>query len=82
MLLASALVVGTGYQCYVLAIRLGDISFTSPFRYVGVPIAMLFGFIGWGEVRPDQAPGRPRHRRLRPVHLPPRAVSSASNLAT
>jgi drug/metabolite transporter (DMT)-like permease len=50
ILLLSAAIVGGGYQCYVLAIRAGDISFVSPFRYVAIPLAMLLGFIGWGDV--------------------------------
>ncbi len=50
ILLLSAVLVGTGYQCYVLAIRAGDISFVSPFRYVAIPLAMLLGFLGWGDV--------------------------------
>lgn len=50
ILLLSAVIVGAGYQCYVLAIRAGDISFVSPFRYVAIPLAMILGFIGWGEV--------------------------------
>ncbi|MFO1070549.1 MAG: DMT family transporter [Geminicoccaceae bacterium] len=50
LLLLSALIVGLGYQCYVLAIRRGELSFVSPFRYVAVPLAILLGLIGWGEV--------------------------------
>jgi drug/metabolite transporter (DMT)-like permease len=50
LLAGSALVVAGGYQSYVLAIRLGDLSFVSPIRYVAVPIAMVLGFIGWGDV--------------------------------
>jgi drug/metabolite transporter (DMT)-like permease len=50
VLSGSALVVAGGYQSYVHAIRLGDLSFVSPIRYVAVPIAMILGFIGWGDV--------------------------------
>jgi drug/metabolite transporter (DMT)-like permease len=50
ILLGSALVVAAGYQSYVHAIRLGDLSFVSPIRYVAVPIAMILGFVGWGDV--------------------------------
>ena len=50
ILLLSAVIVAGGYQFYVLAIRAGDISFVSPFRYVAIPLAMLLGFIGWGDV--------------------------------
>ena len=50
ILLLSAVIVAGGYQLYVLAIRAGDISFVSPFRYVAIPLAMLLGFIGWGDV--------------------------------
>lgn len=50
ILLMSAVVVAVGYQLYVLAIQSGDISFISPFRYVAIPLAMLLGFLGWGDV--------------------------------
>lgn len=50
VLAGSALVVAGGYQSYVMAIRLGDLSFVSPIRYVAVPIAMVLGFVGWGDV--------------------------------
>ena len=50
ILLASAVLVGAGYQFYVLAIRTGDISFVSPFRYVAIPLAMILGFAVWGDV--------------------------------
>jgi drug/metabolite transporter (DMT)-like permease len=50
VLLLSAVIVGIGYQCYVLAIRAGDISFVSPFRYVAIPLAMVLGFVGWGDL--------------------------------
>jgi drug/metabolite transporter (DMT)-like permease len=50
LLVLSALIAGLGYQCYVLAIRTGELSFISPFRYVAVPLAILLGLVVWGEV--------------------------------
>lgn len=49
LLLLSAGIVAIGYQCYVLAIRMGEVSFISPFRYVAVPFSILLGVIFWAE---------------------------------
>jgi drug/metabolite transporter (DMT)-like permease len=39
-----------GYLGYVLAFRRGEVSFIAPFKYAGLPAAMLLGWIAWGQV--------------------------------
>jgi drug/metabolite transporter (DMT)-like permease len=36
----------------VAGTRIGDISFTAPFRYASVPLSFFLGFAIWGQV-PD-----------------------------
>ncbi|HET6467683.1 MAG TPA: DMT family transporter [Geminicoccaceae bacterium] len=39
-----------GYLTYVLAFRRGEVSFIAPFKYAGLPVAMLLGWLAWGDV--------------------------------
>jgi len=41
-----------GYQFIILAMRVGEISFIAPFRYIGLPCAIALGFILFGDI-PD-----------------------------
>lgn len=41
-----------GYACIVIAMRTGDISIVSPFRYSFIPYAIVIGWLVWGDV-PD-----------------------------
>jgi drug/metabolite transporter (DMT)-like permease len=52
LLLAAAVFLIIGYQCIILAMRSGDISFVAPFRYTNLLWAMLVGFLVFGDV-PD-----------------------------
>ncbi|WP_337269815.1 DMT family transporter [Oryzifoliimicrobium ureilyticus] len=51
-LLAAALVVFAGYQCSIMAMRHGEISFVAPFRYTSLIFSATFGLIFFSEV-PD-----------------------------
>lgn len=48
--LAAALGASCGYVLFVVALRTGELSFISPFRYAGIPMAMLLGLLVWGEL--------------------------------
>lgn len=48
--LVAALGASCGYVLFVVALRTGELSFISPFRYAGIPMAMLLGLAVWGEV--------------------------------
>ncbi len=49
----AALAITSGYLFAVMAMRNGDISFVTPFRYTGMVWAILFGFLLFGNL-PDQ----------------------------
>lgn len=51
MALAAVLML-TGYQCMILALRSGDISAVAPFRYSALLWAMLLGYLVFGD-KPD-----------------------------
>lgn len=48
----SAVLLLTGYQCIIMALRSGDISAVAPFRYSALLWAMLLGYLVFGDV-PD-----------------------------
>ncbi|WP_412049251.1 DMT family transporter [Hoeflea sp. Naph1] len=48
----AACLVLVGYQCIIMAMREGDISFIAPFRYTGLIWAVMLGYLVFGEV-PD-----------------------------
>jgi drug/metabolite transporter (DMT)-like permease len=48
----AAVLVLTGYQCVIMAMRAGDISAVAPFRYTALLWAMLLGYVVFGDV-PD-----------------------------
>ncbi|MAL77603.1 MAG: EamA family transporter [Sneathiella sp.] len=49
LLVLAALFVMVGYQCSITAMRAGDLSFTSPFRYTILIWAIILGIIVFGE---------------------------------
>lgn len=49
---ASSMVLIAGYHTVIFAIRVGDFSVTSTFRYTIIPFAILAGYLAWGDV-PD-----------------------------
>ena len=53
-LTAAGIAIVAGYLFSVMAVRIGDISFVSQFRYTGMIWAVAFGFLLFGD-RPDLA---------------------------
>jgi drug/metabolite transporter (DMT)-like permease len=51
-LLGAAVTVALGNYAIIQAYRQAEASVVSPLRYIGVPVAIFFGFIVWGHV-PD-----------------------------
>lgn len=49
LLLASALFVIGGYICSVMVMRVGEVSFTAPFRYTAMLWALVLGYVFFGE---------------------------------
>lgn len=49
MLLASAIFVIGGYVFSVMVMRIGEVGFTSPFRYTAMIWALVFGYLFFGE---------------------------------
>lgn len=45
---ASVMIIG-GYLCSVMVMRVGEISFTAPFRYTGLIWALVLGWVAFGE---------------------------------
>lgn len=43
-----------GYLCLIIGSRLGELSFIGPFKYVSIIIALLYGYLIWGD-RPTPA---------------------------
>ncbi|WP_371420705.1 DMT family transporter [Tardiphaga sp.] len=54
LLAVAAVLVLIGYQCVIMALRVGDISAVAPFRYTQLLWAMLLGYLMFGD-RPDGA---------------------------
>ena len=52
LLAFAAVLLLTGYQCIIVALRSGDISAVAPFRYSALLWAMLLGYLAFGDV-PD-----------------------------
>ena len=50
MLVASSVFMAGGYVSMVSAMRHGEFSVISPFRYTGVVYALVLGFLVWGDV--------------------------------
>jgi drug/metabolite transporter (DMT)-like permease len=46
----GALLIATAYATIVMTFRMGEMSFVAPFRYVSIPLAMLVGWLGFGDV--------------------------------
>lgn len=47
---AGAALIAVAYATIVLAFRLGEMSFVAPFRYLAIPLAMLAGWLAFGDV--------------------------------
>ena len=49
LIIGAALSVMFGYLLSVMVMRAGDVSFTAPFRYAGLVLALLLGWLVWGD---------------------------------
>lgn len=50
VLMASVATSGIAFWLYVVATRLGEMSFLAPFRYLALPLGAAIGYLVWGEV--------------------------------
>lgn len=48
----SALLLGSGFLCQIVAVRSGELSFIAPFSYAGILVAVFYGYVIWHEL-PD-----------------------------
>ena len=82
--LICAMLIGIGaYYTIVLAMRAGEISFVSPFRYSRILFALVIGVTIFGE-RPRRAytSGRRRHRGIGPLYVVARAAGEIDTSLT
>lgn len=49
-LLGAAVLLIFGYQCIIMSMREGDISFVAPFRYMALVWAIILGYLVFGDV--------------------------------
>ena len=47
--IALGVLIYSGYLCLIIGSRLGELSFIGPFKYVSIIIAILYGYLIWGE---------------------------------
>jgi drug/metabolite transporter (DMT)-like permease len=47
--IALGVILYSGYLCLIIGSRLGELSFIGPFKYVSIIIAILYGYLIWGE---------------------------------
>ncbi|MFT5221045.1 MAG: drug/metabolite transporter (DMT)-like permease [Planctomycetota bacterium] len=45
-----AALIYTGYVLYILGTRIGELSFIAPFKYTSIILALLLGYLIWGDV--------------------------------
>ena len=50
MLAASAALLTGGFFSQVSAIRMGELSFIAPFSFIGIIVALILGYVFWGDV--------------------------------
>jgi drug/metabolite transporter (DMT)-like permease len=46
----AAVLLAAGYYLLVNSMRHGEMSVVAPFRYAGLLVALVAGFVGWGDV--------------------------------
>jgi drug/metabolite transporter (DMT)-like permease len=49
VLLVSSAVSGVAFYLYILATRLGELSYLAPFRFLGLPLGAVIGLVAWGD---------------------------------
>jgi drug/metabolite transporter (DMT)-like permease len=47
--IALGIALYTGYLCLIIGSRLGELSFIGPFRYVSIILALVYGYLIWGD---------------------------------
>jgi drug/metabolite transporter (DMT)-like permease len=47
--IALGVILYSGYLSLIIGSRLGELSFISPFKYVSIIIAFIYGYLIWGE---------------------------------
>ncbi|NRA19570.1 MAG: DMT family transporter [Oceanospirillaceae bacterium] len=47
--IASLFIMGA-YTTYIITTRMGELSFVAPFKYSSIPLAMLIGYLVWGDI--------------------------------
>lgn len=50
LLTASAACLFISNTCIIVAMRTGELSVVAPFRYIAVPLAIMLGYLLWGDV--------------------------------
>lgn len=46
----AAVLMAVGFLCMIKAVRLGDLSFVAPFTFSAILMALLLGYVVWGDV--------------------------------
>ena len=47
---ASAVLMSSAFFFIIVAVRIGELSFIAPFAYIGILIAVFYGFVVWNEL--------------------------------
>ena len=47
--IALAIALYSGYLCLIIGSRIGELSFIGPFKYVSIILALVFGYLIWGD---------------------------------
>ncbi len=50
LLSIGGVLVMAAYLTYIVTTRIGELSFLAPFKYASIPLAMLIGYLVWGDV--------------------------------
>ncbi|EPJ43679.1 MAG: hypothetical protein OFPII_40400 [Osedax symbiont Rs1] len=50
LLSLGGVLVMAAYLTYIVTTRIGELSFLAPFKYASIPLAMLIGYLVWGDV--------------------------------
>lgn len=46
----ASLFISGAYITYIITTRMGELSFVAPFKYTSIPLAMLIGYLVWGDI--------------------------------
>jgi drug/metabolite transporter (DMT)-like permease len=47
--IALAIALYSGYLCLIIGSRIGELSFIGPFKYVSIILALVYGYLIWGD---------------------------------